>query len=385
MPEQLYYCEKCKKTMNANQFYGSNNLEKYPEGKVHLCKQCMTMHVDNWDPSTFIWILEECDVPYVQEEWDKLLEKYGRDASKVTGTTIVGRYLSKMRLKKWKDYRFKDSQFLQELSDHKKEETMRRQGYDAVEIAKALEDTGFSVPRIEPLQSPQPEPEFIEEDISPIEDELTDEDKMYLRLKWGKSYKPEEWVKLEQLYEDMMNSYDIQLAGHIDTLKKVCKISLKADQLLDLGDIEGAQKAIKMYESMMKAGNFTATQNKAENEDYATSISELVAICETEGFIPRYYTEQPQDKVDWVLKDLEDYTRSLVENETNIAQMIDKALKQIEIDKENKAANNGSEDDSEVDLERLFNTEKDYLEPQDIIDFNDMLDDLEEQDNGGIE
>ena len=27
--------------------------------------------------------------------------------------------------------------------------------------------------------------------------DLTDEDRTYLRLKWGKAYKPEEWVKLE--------------------------------------------------------------------------------------------------------------------------------------------------------------------------------------------
>jgi hypothetical protein len=68
-----------------------------------------------------------------------------------------------------------------------------------------------------------------------------------LRLKWGKTYKAEEWIRLEQLYEDMMNSYDIQVAGHIDTLKMVCKTSLKANQLLDIGDIEGAQKMVKMY------------------------------------------------------------------------------------------------------------------------------------------
>jgi len=49
-----------------------------------------------------------------------------------------------------------------------------------------------------------------------------------LRLKWGK-YRDEEWVQLEQLYNDMMNSYDIQTAGHIDTLKMVCKTSLKAN------------------------------------------------------------------------------------------------------------------------------------------------------------
>jgi len=38
---------------------------------------------------------------------------------------------------------------------------------------------------------------------------LTDEDITYLRLKWGKTYKQEEWVQLEQLYNEMMDSYDI--------------------------------------------------------------------------------------------------------------------------------------------------------------------------------
>ena len=36
-----YYCEKCNRTMSADQFYGSNNLEKYPEGiygTSHSCK-----------------------------------------------------------------------------------------------------------------------------------------------------------------------------------------------------------------------------------------------------------------------------------------------------------------------------------------------------------
>jgi hypothetical protein len=58
--------------------------------------------------------------------------------------------------------------------------------------------------------------------------DLTNEDRTYLFLKWGK-YTPEEWVKLEQLYEEMMSSYDIQGAGHIDTLKLICKTSLKAN------------------------------------------------------------------------------------------------------------------------------------------------------------
>jgi len=58
---------------------------------------------------------------------------------------------------------------------------------------------------------------------------LTDEEKLALKIKWGKTYKPDEWIYLEKLYNDMMESYDIQSAGHIDTLKMICKTSLKTN------------------------------------------------------------------------------------------------------------------------------------------------------------
>jgi hypothetical protein len=79
MAQESFYCEKCNRTMGGDQFYGSNNLEKYPEGKLKQCKKCITMHVDNFNPDTYLWILQECDVPYVPEEWNKLLATYGKD------------------------------------------------------------------------------------------------------------------------------------------------------------------------------------------------------------------------------------------------------------------------------------------------------------------
>lgn len=224
--------------MKGTQFYSSNNEEKYGDNdcKLHQCKQCITMMVDNWDPNTYKWILEEADVPYVPDEWNKLMRNYAQDPSKVTGTTIVGRYLAKMKLKKWKDYRWKDSEFLQELEANRMKTAMAERGYSAQEIAEAINDSVNPImppPRPEPAQVPVPTPQ--DQDI--VDDiDLTDEDKTYLRLKWGKIYKPDEWVKLEQLYNDMCESYDIQTAGHIDTLKLICKTSLKANQLIDLGD-----------------------------------------------------------------------------------------------------------------------------------------------------
>lgn len=130
MADNMYYCEKCNRTMAAEQFYTSNNLEKYPnDGKLNQCKKCLTMHVDNWDPDTYLWILQEIDVPYVPEEWNKLLAKYGQDRKKLTGLSILGRYLSKMKLKQYQDYRWEHTEHLQKIANKKIEEAMLRSGY----------------------------------------------------------------------------------------------------------------------------------------------------------------------------------------------------------------------------------------------------------------
>ena len=388
MPEQ-YYCKKCNRTMGADQFYGSNNLEKYPNGKLDICKKCITMHVDNFNPDTYMWILQECDVPYVPDEWHKLLEKYAYNRDKLTGMTILGRYLSKMKLKQHKDYRWKDTAFLQEMADTKKEQAMKRQGYDAQEIALQLEKDRQYLPEDgvakEPVydetpSAPQPVEDYFAEQCEgeELNIDLTDEDKTYLRLKWGKTYKPEEWVKLEQLYEEMMQSYDIQGAGHIDTLKLICKTSLKANQLIDMGDIEGFQKMSKVYDSLMKSGNFTAAQNKSESGEFVDSIGELIELCEKDGYIERYYVESPNDKVDLTIQDMQRYTRTLIEEETNISTMVEKALRENAKEDEEDAKNNESDiiDEADLSIEDLEKTLKD----EDYTDFEDFKDELAQED-----
>lgn len=375
--------------MGADQFYGSNNLQKYPNGKLDICKKCITMHVDNFNPDTYMWILQECDVPYVPDEWHKLLEKYAYDRDKLTGMTILGRYLSKMKLKQHKDYRWKDTAFLQEMADTKKEQAMKRQGYDAQEIALQLEKDRQYLPEDgivkEPVYDETPSAPYPVEDYfaeqcegEELNIDLTDEDKTYLRLKWGKTYKPEEWVKLEQLYEEMMQSYDIQGAGHIDTLKLICKTSLKANQLIDMGDIEGFQKMSKVYDSLMKSGNFTAAQNKSESGEFVDSIGELIELCEKDGYIERYYVESPNDKVDLTIQDMQRYTRTLIEEETNISTMVEKALRENAKEDEEDAKNNESDiiDEADLSIEDLEKT----LRDEDYTDFEDFKDELAQED-----
>lgn len=360
--------------MDNTQFYTSKNIEKYPpDGKMDICKKCLTMHVDNWNPETYKWILQEIDVPYIKEEWNGLLERYGKDPKKVTGLTIIGRYLSKMKLKQWNKYTWADTEALEKDSTEKKVLNMKAQGFTEDEIQEqlAIDRTPPKPKELEDVQAPVGTPEYQdpEEEEDDFSDQLTEEDKLMLRLKWGRGYSWEERVRMEQLYKDMMSSYDIQGAGHKDTLIMVCKTSLKANQLIDAGDIDGFQKMQKAYDSLMKSGKFTAAQNKGESGEFVDSVGELVALCEKEGFIPRYYTDGPQDKVDRTLQDLQQYTHTLVTEEMNLGNMIEASLREIVKDKEREA--NIDVEDSDED-EDLFNYEHPELTEEDYQEYEDM-------------
>lgn len=248
------YCKKCGRTKDEKKFYTSNNLTKYPNGgKIDICKECYTMMVDNWDPDTFLPLLEDLDVPYVPKIWTGLIQKFCKNPESVNGTTILGRYLRSMRLNQWKKYRWADSEFLQKVDEEENKNAMRLAGLSESDIAEEMA-------KHKPIPDKPPEFENYqkvestegdgggEDFISLARDEadaavdLTEEDKTYLRLKWGYTYRPSEWVQLEQLYQEMMESYDIQTAAHKDTLKLICKASLKANQMADLGDTARSSK-----------------------------------------------------------------------------------------------------------------------------------------------
>ena len=386
------FCEKCKRTMSDKEFYKTNNTEKYPSGFLNQCKKCLTMHVNNWDPSTYLPILQECDVPYVQHEWNKLLADYGADPKKVTGTTIIGRYLSKMKLVQYRDKRWKDNEVLQRIAEKKMREAMTHQGYSSAEIDEAIENSIIKIQDVPirsledlPVVSPPPQQPIgdgytsaVYDDKSELGIELTDEEIIYLRTKWGKMYKPDEWVQLESLYQNMMDSYDVQGAGHEDTLKLACKTSLKSNQLLDMGDIDSAKKMVSMYDQLMKSGNFTAAQNKKDKGEFIDSISELVELCEREGFIERYYTDTPKDRVDETILDLQNYTKTLVVEEMNLGNLIEGAVREM-VREENK------EEDEDIDDELLDFDSIEEIKDEDFQEFNDFIEDEMNDDEKTIE
>lgn len=350
-----YYCEKCGRTMNENQFY------TYKDGrKTELCKKCLTMHIDNFNPDTFLWLLEKMDVPYVPNEWNVLRDRaYEKDPNKMNGMSVFGKYLSKMKLKQWKDYGWEDSEKLQALEEEKKKALIIhneqnkenwKEKYENGEISEAEYKTMTSVPLQAASQvpgvlvgsigsnNPFNEVNFIsQEELPDPTEELTDDDKVYLAMKWGRMYTPREWIELEQSYDEMMNSFDIQDADTINTLMFICKTKLKMNQALDSADIEGFQKLSKVYNDLRKSAKFTAAQNKEEKKDFVDCVGNLVAYCEKEGgAIPKYELKTDLDIVDTVINDLKRYTKDLIYEDKALASQIENYLKKREISEEQK-------------------------------------------------
>ena len=346
-------CQKCGKMLDEDtQFYTYKNGEK-----TEMCKKCLTMHIDNWDPSTYLWLLEKMDVPYVPVEWDVLRDRAFAKNPNLNGMSVFGKYLSKMKLKQWKNYGWADSDRLQALNEEKRSaQEAERAAFDA-EIKEKFEAGEISEAEYKTMVSAQTQHEeyvnapimqpnttmdrYYDENTSIVNSQLdnsvaqlTNDDKIYLAMKWGALYKPQEWIELERNYEEMTNSFDIQDADTINTLILICKTNLKMNQALDCGDIEGFQKLSKVSESLRKSAKFTAAQNKEEKNDYVDCVGELVAMCEREGYIPRFETDIPQDKVDLTLKDMESYLYKLVTQDLGFGQQIEDALKKIQIQKE---------------------------------------------------
>lgn len=391
-------CTKCGKMMDENtQFYTYKNGDK-----TTMCKKCLTMHIDNFNPETFLWLLQDMDVPYIEAEWNVLRDRAFAKNPNLNGMSVFGKYLSKMKLKQWNQYGWADTERLKVLNEEKlkvkqaeKEqfESLLKAQFDNGEITEAQYKTLISTetqnedyyagtgPALHipgaAADNPYQENNFIDESLlSGPAAQLTDEDKIYLAMKWGRLYQPADWIELERNYNEMMNSFDIQDADTINTLILLCKTNLKMNQAIDCGDVEGFQKLSKVSESLRKSAKFTAAQNKEQKSDYVDSVGELVAMCERDGFIPRFATDIPQDKVDLTLKDMNSYVHKLVTQDLGFGQQIEDALKKIQIQQQMREAEETS---------KMMDGETPELIDEDYEEFYNSIEEQKELDAQGDE
>lgn len=383
-------CIKCGRTKDESLgFYTYKNGQK-----AQMCKECMLAHVNIWQQDTYLWLLEKMDVPYAPWEWDNLRAKaYAKNPKKLNDTTVFGKYLSMMKLNQWKKYTWADTEKVQE--QHRLEQEARKQrGQDLEQeqdkYQKQFENGQISqaqyrtlvktdVQREHDYQKLQAdaasraaaavgsgnlynEKNFIaEEDIPDFSEDLSEQDKKYLAIKWGRLYTPNEWVQLQSFYNEMMDSFDIQDADSKSSLILICKNNLKMNQAIDTGDLEGYQKIARVNDTLRKSAKFTAAQNKEHKDDFVDSVGQLVAYCQKYGHqIPQFNIKTVNkdgiDVIDKILDNLKEYTRTLIYEDTALARQIEDYLnRRIAMEEKEKA----EKEAKEKGLDRVEVTDQD--------------------------
>ena len=360
-------CIKCGKTKKETSFFKMKSGER-----CDWCKDCLTIHIDNRKPDTFKWILEMFDVPYIESVWvEQTNRQFQKNPGKFGPASVIGQYIRTMNMAQYADYHYTDSdqinnrerlaaQGIQQAKDIDPdyEENLRKK-YEAGEITKAAYET-LSLGNAGPhLNEEIPDhtytyedengeeilkvdvPEFrkdIQTDYeNKIVDELTDADMQYLLVKWGITYTPTEWVKLENTYQKYAAEYELNVDRE-ESLIQICKVHLKMDKALDVEDYQGYQKLATVYEQLRKSAKFTEAQNKEEQTRDIDSLGELVAFVEREGgAIPEYDDpiEYPQDKVDFTIKDMKNYVNRLVKEELGLGDLIESYIENLKKKKDN--------------------------------------------------
>lgn len=279
MGNPLYMtCSKCGKEQGIEFFLKTKN-PFYSFSRITICNSCLTKYIEeinnDWDKVNKV--CQILDIPFIPAKWESLYETNGPK------TIIV---YAKMFLSKeyeafdWKVY----------------EDEYRR-----------LQKEG-NIRQIIPLLNDQ---------------ELTE-----LREKWGANYDMDDLRYLEELYNGLLASQNVNGALQFDQAKKLCKISLDIDSKLRAGD--DFDKILSSYEKLTKIANFNAKNIKNAND--FDSIGEIFAYLEKTGWTNKFYDNVKRDIVDETMNNIQNFTQRLYTNESGIGDDITertRALKNI--------------------------------------------------------
>ena len=115
-----------------------------------------------------------------------------------------------------------------------------------------------------------------------IEEELpliSDAERKKLQEKWGFNYDDEALHYLENLYDGLLLTQNINGALQSDQAIKICKISYEIDCRIRAG--ADFDKVLKSYDTLVKTAEFTPKNTKNAND--FDSVGELVRWLEKAG------------------------------------------------------------------------------------------------------
>lgn len=289
----LKVCSRCGQSFGEDDFAPTKSAF-YADKVLPICNDCIDELIDahcaNW---TFIdKLCQMSDIPFVPKEWENIYEMNSRGA--------FCRY----------------------------SQIFLNSDYDGIdwssyfEAYKELREQGKL------------------EDVLPG---LSEDKRKRLKAMWGPNYDDEALEYLDNLYNGLVSTQNINGKLQMDQAQKICKMSYE----IDLRISEGADfdKLLSSYDKLVKAAEFTPKNVKNIN-DFDT-FGEATKWMEKYGWRNRFYDNVTRDVVDETMKNMQSFTQRLYTNESSIGEEITRRLEAL------KAT-------SEIEREGYYETNKEY-------------------------
>ena len=281
---QFKSCEKCGQLYPISDYAKTKSV--FYNGTIPICDSCVDEQLRESD---YNWknvnkICQYADVPFVPKEWEKIREMNAEKPFSVYAQVFASSEYDDLG---WEDY------------------------YEAYKDLQMSGDLEKELP-------------------------LLDEQKRHkLRERWGANYDDEALNYLENLYNGLLTTQNVNGALQTDQAIKICKMSFEIDCRIR----EGADfdKLLNSYDKMVKAAEFTPKNVKNIND--FDSIGELVKWFEKKGWKNSFFDGVTKDVVDETIKNIQSFNQRLYVNESTMGDEITRRMEALKSAKQMEQEN----------------------------------------------
>ena len=259
-------CLKCKQEQPLEAFQPTPS-KYFPGGKCYICTPCLETMTPQDNLGEVDRLMRWLDLPFDLNKWTQLYEQHGQHTLTAYFNLLYDAHYEPLR---WAD---ENERWVQ----------AQKEGTIDDEI-KALNDAKLKK----------------------------------LRKVWSGAYKPEELLWLDNFYNKIVATQNVSTPILQEKARDFCELQLHIKEGLRAG--VDVSKMMKQADDIVKTYGFTASNAKSAAD--FESVGELMVYYGKKGWHPNWHTE-PQDSIDFMMENIQNYLKRLVINEGNFAEQVE--------------------------------------------------------------
>lgn len=288
-------CIKCKQERPIEQFQDTPS-KFFPGGKCYICTPCLETMVKQDNLGEVDRLMRWLDLPFDLNKWTQLYAQHQDHTLTAYFNLLYDDHYEALR---WAD-------------ENERWKMAREEGTIDEEI-KALGDAKLR----------------------------------RLRKVWSSTYAPEELLWLENFYNQIVATQNVSTPILQEKARDFCENELAIKKGMRAG--VDVKKLMDAADNMVKTYHFEASNAKSAAD--FESVGELMVYYGKKGWHPNWHTE-PQDSIDFMMENIQNYLKRLVMNEGNFAEQVEDKRERYNMTEKLEAIENEKVDfDETADIE----------------------------------